>query len=713
VLSKVTDFLAMEGFPNALTAGPDGWLYGTTMGATVLAPAGQLYRVHPTTGVLEVVYTWPANGANGSRPRGRLLSVPPRAGYDLAFVGVTEDWGDYTCGVVYRLDVLDGTGTLTKLHDFTCGYGGLPDNGHSPQAGLVQHTNGLLYGATGGGPAGRIYRIGPEGGFAVVYNFGATASGDPVVSEAPLLLGADGDLYGTTSYNSAGPPPTLAGGSIFRLTPVNQDPIANAGPDQNLVAGAGLTPVTLDGSASTDPDIGDALTFEWRDQTNAVVGSTAIVNLALSSGVHTFTLTVDDDEGGTATDSVIITIIDTLPPTVTVVRPDGGEKLFAGTPYLIEWTASDNGVLSFFDVLYSVDAGVTYTPVPGCSGVSGVLRSCTWNSPGPTSTTARVRVVATDAASNAGTDNSNSNFTIANGSGSITVTTPNTTVDVGIGSTQQIKWNHTLGPNAYVRIELSRDGRESWESISGAFKNTGGSSSTFDWVVTGPKAIAQSRVRVTWVNGPTVSDTSDVDFSVSDPYVILDTASLARELGFGTSRTQKWITNLGPKDKVNVVLSEDGGASFPLMLASNVTATKKTADYTTPSLASGTTLGRVRIVWTGDANVHGTTPVNLAVQPAFVEVTQPNVAGDRWTVGSSATILWASNLGSAEQVRIELSLDGGSSYPIVLANNTAADGSHNVAVQEAWATSNARVRVTWVDGAGVSGVSSQSFVIQP
>jgi large repetitive protein len=41
---------------------------------------------------------------------------------------------------------------------------------------------------------------------------------------------------------------------------VNAAPTANAGPDQNAVTGQ---PVTLDGSASSDPN-GDVITFSWK-----------------------------------------------------------------------------------------------------------------------------------------------------------------------------------------------------------------------------------------------------------------------------------------------------------------------------------------------------------------------------------------------------------------------------------------------------------------
>jgi hypothetical protein len=274
-----------------------------------------------------------------------------------------------------------------------------------------------------------------------------------------------------------------------------------------------------------------------------------------------------------------------------------------------------------------------------------------------------------------------------------------------------IKWSHTLGATAFVHIELSRDGRESWETIAASVQNSGASVGTFNWVVTGPPVTAAARVRVTWVNGSAVSDTSNVDFSVSDAYVLLDTAGLVRTLGFGTSRQQKWTSNLGPSDKVNVLLSEDGGATFPHVLAPNVTATSK-ANYTVPALAGGTANGRVRVVWTTNPAVHGTTPVELSIQPAFIKVTSPNVSIDVWSAGASATVSWASNLGSTEKVTLELSLDGGATYPIVLAANTPADGSHTVNVQPGWVTGTARVRVTWGENGAVTDVSSQSFVIQ-
>ena len=94
----------------------------------------------------------------------------------------------------------------------------------------------------------------------------------------------------------------------------NTAPVAKAGVDQTVDCAptAGST-VTLDGSGSTDAD-SDVLTYSWSNG-----ATTAAQTLALVSGTHTFTLTVDDGKGGTSSDDVVVTInADVTAPVLTV-----------------------------------------------------------------------------------------------------------------------------------------------------------------------------------------------------------------------------------------------------------------------------------------------------------------------------------------------------------------------------------------------------------
>jgi thermitase len=92
----------------------------------------------------------------------------------------------------------------------------------------------------------------------------------------------------------------------FGLT--NLSPIASAGPDQIVSdSGAdGVELIGLNGTASSDPD-GTIVSYEWRDGT-AIIAVGASPSVALAVGTHTLTLVVTDDDGATASDSVIVTV---------------------------------------------------------------------------------------------------------------------------------------------------------------------------------------------------------------------------------------------------------------------------------------------------------------------------------------------------------------------------------------------------------------------
>jgi hypothetical protein len=94
----------------------------------------------------------------------------------------------------------------------------------------------------------------------------------------------------------------------------NQAPVADAGADQTVTAdGSCSAVVRLDGGASSDAD-GDPLTFTWTGPFGTVSGSTAAVSLP--AGTHVITLTVRDGRGGSSSDTLVVTVVDTAPPAV-------------------------------------------------------------------------------------------------------------------------------------------------------------------------------------------------------------------------------------------------------------------------------------------------------------------------------------------------------------------------------------------------------------
>jgi len=84
---------------------------------------------------------------------------------------------------------------------------------------------------------------------------------------------------------------------------------------------ADATDVTLDGSASSDPDNNIAL-FAWRrdSRTGADVGGDPVVHLTQPLGVtQPYVLAVVDTAGQASTDTTAVTVLDSTAPTITSV----------------------------------------------------------------------------------------------------------------------------------------------------------------------------------------------------------------------------------------------------------------------------------------------------------------------------------------------------------------------------------------------------------
>ena len=96
--------------------------------------------------------------------------------------------------------------------------------------------------------------------------------------------------------------------SITLTSGANKPPLASAGVDQNVVDinGNGSEVVTLNGSASSDPD-GSISSYIWKEGATQIASGVA-PTATLAVGVHTITLTVTDNQGATASDTIVVTV---------------------------------------------------------------------------------------------------------------------------------------------------------------------------------------------------------------------------------------------------------------------------------------------------------------------------------------------------------------------------------------------------------------------
>jgi PKD repeat protein len=131
----------------------------------------------------------------------------------------------------------------------------------------------------------------------------STAAGNALAPAGEELASIARSPDGTISGNT-----TRLG--VFSAAIINQEPTADAGSDRTVAVGS---VVTLTGSA-TDPD-GDALDFAWSFVSRPPGSSAEIINpgtaaasfLADEPGIFELHLTVADQAGNTATDTVRIT----------------------------------------------------------------------------------------------------------------------------------------------------------------------------------------------------------------------------------------------------------------------------------------------------------------------------------------------------------------------------------------------------------------------
>src|SRR5207249_3194786 len=133
------------------------------------------------------------SGADGANPYAGLVQAS-----DGNFYGTTYNGGSHGAGSIFRIS---SAGVFTNLYSF----GSIAGDGANPYAGLVQASNGLLYGTTvnggalggsfGSTPLGTIFAVNSVGGYGFVDFFG-TNGAQPY---GGLIQASDGNLYGTTS----------------------------------------------------------------------------------------------------------------------------------------------------------------------------------------------------------------------------------------------------------------------------------------------------------------------------------------------------------------------------------------------------------------------------------------------------------------------------------------------------------------------------------
>lgn len=208
-----------EPYAGSLVQGANGDFYGTTYrggAGTFGGTAGTIFKI-TSAGKLTTLYSFCSQPgcSDGAGPWAGLVQAT-----NGDFYGTTYWGGSMYSGTIFRLSQ---SGRLSTLYSF-CSQSRCSDGAY-PTGGLVQGTDGNLYGTTSGpGNGGTVFKITTTGTLTTLYHFCSFyGCPDGSIPMAGLVQGTDGNLYGTTSEGGVaaygcGGLHLYGCGSIFRIT---------------------------------------------------------------------------------------------------------------------------------------------------------------------------------------------------------------------------------------------------------------------------------------------------------------------------------------------------------------------------------------------------------------------------------------------------------------------------------------------------------------
>ncbi len=450
---------------------------------------------------------------------------------------------------------------------------------------------------------------------------------------------------------------------------------------------------------------GDNVVVNWTASSN--VGNVSVEYSAdggsnytliqnnIASGTGTYTWTIPN---GLASDQMKIRVRDesnsdfanTNPGyftigNISVLTPNGGEKIVGGIYYPITWTATNS--IGNVRIEYSTDGGATYTNIPGASSRPASDGAYNWYVPNIATTNARIRI--SDATTANIIDASDNDFTI----GILQLTSPNGGEGYAPNQNVNITWN--AQSVSQVMLEYTTDG-SNWTQIATGVDATLGS---YAWTVP-TDYTNQAIIRISDFSNPANYDMSDSYFSIGKITVTSPNGSEIYQTGKTYNITYDYSSNI---TSVNIELSTDNGVSWS-PIASNISATG-TYSWSIGSTPSANALIRVLDATFND--VSDMSDNSFAIEQ--LDLVSPN-GSNYFMVDSAAAITW--NSSQVNNIKIEYSTDNGAIWQTVVASTPAAPQSYAWTIPNTPST-NTLVRLSDADNSSfdIADTSDNVFTI--
>jgi uncharacterized repeat protein (TIGR03803 family) len=343
------------GYPSpVLVQGSDGNFYGTTENGGTNGGAGTVFKMTPS-GTLTRLYSF-SGGSDGAVPVAGLVQ-----GVDGNFYGTTYQGGAYGFGTVFEIT---SSGALTTLYSFTGG-----SDGENPWGGLLQASDGNLYGTTQAGGTygyGTVFQIAPNGPLNTLVQFEGYNGANP---SAALIQASDGNLYGTTQTGGSS-----GDGTLFRIAINGPLQVTGQPVDQpTYIGGTAIFTVATSGSAP--------VFYQWQKDginlTNGgnISGSTSatlrITNVAVADAAL-YSVIVSNAFNSLTSDYAVLEIIYSPPhitsQPVSLTRVTGTTAMFSvaatgDQPLFYQWQENGTNINDGGNISGSATSSLTLVNV--------------------------------------------------------------------------------------------------------------------------------------------------------------------------------------------------------------------------------------------------------------------------------------------------------------------------------------------------------------
>lgn len=353
-------------------------------------------------------------------------------------------------------------------------------------------------------------------------------------------------------------------------------------------------------------------------------------------------------------DSSDATFLITTAPSLTLTMPNGGEQWAIGETAEIGWISEK--ITQKVNIELSRDNGDTWELLTTHSAVSDTIDHIV---DGPATNNALVRIITEDGAI---ADTSNAVFSIYMPK-DITLTSPNGGEQWLVGTTQKITWDSYQASTA-VKLELTRDGGDTWDVITDSTENSG----QYEWYVSLP-ASDKCLVQIYLGVSGTPADSSDTFFTILHadlPSITVTAPNGGEEWIVGSTQNITW-TSANLEGDVKIELSRNSGGDWQTLSPS--TANDGQFEWTVTEPISDTALIRISSIDT-PASDQSDDIFSISLAPSLT-ITAPN-GGEVWPIGTSKTISWKSE-NTSGTVKIELSRNNGATWE-TLTDSTKDDG---------------------------------------